>query len=90
MQGYDLTPILTDPSAKVRDHCIIEEDEDVYKATKQEKYKDIRIRTMITEDYRTTIYQGYGNTGDLFDLKKILMSNITYGIMSTIKKFEMD
>jgi len=69
MQGYDLTPILKDPNAKVRDHCIIEEDEDAHKALRKEQYKDIRVRTMITEDYRITIYQGYGNTGDLFDLK---------------------
>ncbi|MHA1525974.1 MAG: sulfatase family protein [Promethearchaeota archaeon] len=70
MQGIDITPILKDPSVKVRDHCIIEEDEDARKTTKQEQYKDIRVRTMITEDYRITIYQGYGNTGDLYDLKK--------------------
>jgi len=70
MQGIDITPILQDPSVKVRDHCIIEEDEDARKTTRQEQYKDIRIRTMITEDYRITIYQGYGNTGDLYDLKK--------------------
>ena len=70
MQGIDITPILQDPSVKVRDHCIIEEDEDARKATKQDQYRNIRVRTMITEDYRITIYQGYGNTGDLYDLKK--------------------
>ncbi len=70
MQGIDITPILQDPSVKIRDHCIIEEDEDARKATKRDQYRNIRVRTMITEDYRITIYQGYGNTGDLYDLKK--------------------
>jgi len=69
MQGYDLTPILMDPSVKVRDHCIIEEDEDAHKATKQDQYKNIRVRTIVTEDYRITVYQGYADEGDLFDLK---------------------
>ena len=67
MQGYDLSPILEDPKIKIRDHCIIEEDED----SQRDSYKlpALRVRTMVTEDYRITVYQGYENTGDLFDLK---------------------
>ena len=67
MQGYNLTPILKNPEIKIRDHCIIEEDED----SQRDSYKlpTLRVRTMVTEDNRTTVYQGYENTGDLFDLK---------------------
>lgn len=67
MQGYDLSPIIKSPKAKIREHCIIEEDED----SQKDSYNlpDLRVRTMVTEDYRITVYQGYENTGDLFDLK---------------------
>ncbi|MHA1784466.1 MAG: sulfatase family protein [Promethearchaeota archaeon] len=70
MQGHDLMPVLRNPSVKVRDNCIIEEDEDAHKATKQGIYRDIRVRTMITERYRMTVYEGFMNTGDLYDLKE--------------------
>ena len=62
-----MTPILNNPEAKIRDHCIIEEDED----SQRDSYKlpTLRVRTMVTEDYRITVYQGHENTGDLYDLK---------------------
>ena len=69
MQGYDITPILKEPSVKIRDHCIIEEDEDAHKTTKQKIYGNLRVRTMVIEDYRITFYQGWEGIGDLFDLK---------------------
>jgi arylsulfatase A-like enzyme len=69
MQGVDLSPILQDPSIKIRDHCIIEEDEDAHKDQKSDKYQTIRVRTMITEDYRISMYQGWENIGDLYDMK---------------------
>ncbi|MFX1481406.1 MAG: sulfatase, partial [Promethearchaeota archaeon] len=69
MQGVDLTPILQDPSINIRDHCIIEEDEDAHKATRQDQYRNIRVRTMVTEDYRITLYEGWEGTGDLYDIK---------------------
>ncbi|TFF86638.1 MAG: DUF4976 domain-containing protein [Promethearchaeota archaeon] len=69
MQGIDITPILRDSSIKLRDHCIIEEDEDAHKTTKKNLFQNIRVRTMVTEDYRLTIYQGWQGLGDLFDLK---------------------
>ncbi|MBD3253441.1 MAG: sulfatase-like hydrolase/transferase [Candidatus Lokiarchaeota archaeon] len=67
MQGYDLTPILQNPGVKIRDNCIIEEDED----SQKDSYKlpDLRVRTMVTENYRISIYQGFENYGDFFDLK---------------------
>jgi len=67
MQGYDLTPILKDPNVQVRDHCIIEEDEGF--ETIPAKLPQYRARTMITDDYRITIYHGHERFGDLFDLK---------------------
>jgi len=69
MQGYDLTPILKNPSFKIRDHCIIEEDQDYEESKDRTKLPSLRVRTMITEDNRITIYQGYEDAGDLFDLK---------------------
>ncbi len=68
MQGHDLTPILKDPKYKVRDQCIIEEDED-FKMKKGTYQTPMRVRTMVTEDYRITIYQGREDTGELYDLK---------------------
>jgi len=67
MQGHDLSPILKKPKVKIRDNCIIEEDED----SQRDSYKlpALRVRTMITENYRITVYQGHEKTGDLFDLK---------------------
>jgi arylsulfatase A-like enzyme len=67
MQGYDLSPIMKNPETSIRDHCIIEEDED----SQRDSYNlpSLRVRTMVTKDYRITVYQGHENTGDLFDLK---------------------
>jgi arylsulfatase A-like enzyme len=67
MQGYDLSPILKNPDAVVRDHCMIEEDEDTLKDATD--FPPFRARTMITDKYRMTIYQGREETGDLYDLE---------------------
>jgi len=65
MQGVDLTPILSDPSQKVRDHCLVEHDEEI------EMFKiKIRLRHFITENYKLTVYNGLKGYGDLFDRKK--------------------
>jgi arylsulfatase A-like enzyme len=63
MQGIDLTPALKDPSNKVRDCCLIEEDEE------RENNNKVRLRTLVTDDYKLTIYKGIDNYGDLFDRK---------------------
>lgn len=64
MQGVDLTPMLEDPSKKVRDHCLVEHDEEI------EMFKTkIRVRHFITEDYKLTVYNGLRGYGDLFDRK---------------------
>ncbi|MFX0083605.1 MAG: sulfatase [Candidatus Hodarchaeota archaeon] len=67
MQGYDLTPIFENPEIRVRDNCIIEEDEDTLRDTTG--FPPFRARTMITDSYRITVYQGREETGDLYDLK---------------------
>ena len=64
MQGEDLTPILEDPSKKVRNHCLIEHDEEI------EMFKiKIRVRHLITADFKLTIYNGLKGYGDLFNRK---------------------
>lgn len=68
MQGYDLTPILKDPNQTIRDHCIIEEDED-FQTIKGNFRPPLRIRTMVTEDYRISVYQGREDVGELYNLK---------------------
>ena len=60
IQGVDLTPVLKDPDAKVRDCCLIEEDEEIGPL-------DIRLRHLITEDYKLTIYAGNEDAGDIYD-----------------------
>jgi arylsulfatase A-like enzyme len=69
MQGYDLTPILKDPNFKVREYCLIEEDED-FQSKKGNYQPPLRIRTLVSENYRITIYQGREDTGELYDLRK--------------------
>jgi len=61
MQGYDITPILTDPTDKIRQQILIEHDEEI------SKDKVFRLRTLVTENHRLTLYDGYENMGDLFD-----------------------
>jgi arylsulfatase A-like enzyme len=60
VQGVDLTPILKDPEAKVRDCCLIEEDEELGPL-------NIRVRHMITETHKITLYAGLEDAGDIYD-----------------------
>ncbi|MCP4761324.1 MAG: sulfatase-like hydrolase/transferase, partial [archaeon] len=60
IQGLDVTPILKDPEAKVRDHCYIEEDEEL-------ALHKIRLRHLITETHSLTKYEGVEGYGDIFD-----------------------
>jgi len=61
MQGYDLIPILKEPTNKVRQQVLIEHDEEIAQD------KIFRLRTLITENHRLTLYDGYDNFGDIFD-----------------------
>lgn len=62
MQGYDITPILNNPNMKIRNCCLIEEDEEV------DPYK-IRLRHLVKADYKITLYEGLRDYGDIFDRK---------------------
>ncbi len=73
MQGYDLTPILRNPDVNVRDHVIIEEDEELPKM-QRDIDTNVRIRTLITKYknslYKLTIRQGYNDYGELINLEE--------------------
>jgi arylsulfatase A-like enzyme len=60
IQGVDLTPVLKNPEEKVRDSCLVEEDEEFGSLT-------IRLRHLITETHKITVYAGLENAGDIYD-----------------------
>jgi len=62
MQGVDISPVLKDPTKKVRDHCLIEEDEEFMTV-------EFRLRHLVTEDYKMTIYNRFPGYGEIFDRK---------------------
>ncbi len=84
MQGYDISPILSNPDEKVRDHVLIENDEEVgtYKA---------RLRHLITEDYKLTIYNSLSNFGDIYDRRNDPqeLNNLWYEEKFNEKRFEL-
>ena len=61
LQGYDISSILEDPSNKIRQQILIEHDEEIVQD------KVFRLRTLITEQHRLTLYDGYDNFGDIFN-----------------------
>jgi arylsulfatase A-like enzyme len=74
MQGVDITPVLKDPDAKVRESCFIEIDEadnGLAKAmpivTEAFGNMEMRIKYLVTGRYSLTIYNGLKGYGDLFD-----------------------
>ncbi|MCP4763679.1 MAG: sulfatase-like hydrolase/transferase [archaeon] len=62
-QGVDINPILENPDAKVRDCVLIEHDEELNKEW------IIRVRTMVTEKYRISMYDDVDDFGEIFDLE---------------------
>ncbi len=62
MQGFDMTPVLSDPKKDVRDSCLIEHDEDIM-------IHSIRLRHLITKDHKITMYHDLENFGDIYDRK---------------------
>ena len=60
IQGVDLTPILKNPEEKVRESCLVEEDEEFGSLT-------IRLRHLITETHKITVYAGLEDAGDIYD-----------------------
>ncbi len=59
--GYDITPILEDPNKKLRKQLLIEHDDEL------QRNDSFRLRTLITETHRLTIYDGLENCGDIFN-----------------------
>lgn len=62
MQGFDVSQILENPNQNVRDSILIENDEEVGPL-------ESRLRHLITEDYKLTIYEGSENFGDIYNRK---------------------
>ena len=62
-QGYDITRILENPTSKIREQLLIEHDEELTHVSRDESF---RLRTLVTERHRLTIYDGY-EKGDIFD-----------------------
>jgi arylsulfatase A-like enzyme len=65
MQGHDASELLKNPASTIRDEILIEEDQlnDILHVG-----TPLRMRTLITEETRLTVYQGYEGA-ELFDLK---------------------
>jgi arylsulfatase A-like enzyme len=61
LQGFDISNIIEDTSNKNRQHLVIEHDEEIAKD------KVFRLRTLITEKHRLTLYDGYDDFGDIFN-----------------------
>ncbi|HEA70791.1 MAG TPA: DUF4976 domain-containing protein [archaeon] len=57
MQGKSMIPILNNPEEKINDSILIEMDDD---------HNDEKTRTLITDDWRITIFRNYG---ELYNLK---------------------
>ncbi len=62
-QGIDFSPIFENSNHRIRDQLLIEHDEEI------SRDKTFRLRTLVTENHRLTIYEGHDKTGDIFDLK---------------------
>jgi uncharacterized sulfatase len=84
MQGYDFTPVLINPEKKVRDSCFIENDEEIGPLKS-------RIRHLITEEYKLTIYESMPNFGDIYDRLNDPeeLNNLWYDPNFKDKRFEL-
>ena len=87
MQGYDMTPVLKEPEnigIQPRDCCLIEIDEEI-------GILNVRLRHLITKDYKLTIYQGFDDFGEIFDRKKdpYELNNLWYDNNLRDKRFEL-
>ncbi len=84
MQGFDMTPILKNSNERIRDYCLIENDEEIGPLIS-------RLRHLITENYKLTIYEGMENFGDIYDRKKDPeeLHNLWYDKDFKEKRFEL-
>ena len=64
IQGHSLVPLLTDPTAVVREHALIEDDG---QRTLKGTNRTIRLRTLVTPEWRLTYYDGFA-FGELYNL----------------------
>ncbi|MFX1568553.1 MAG: sulfatase [Promethearchaeota archaeon] len=87
IQGFDMTPVLKNPEnneIQPRDCCFIENDEEI-------GIINARLRSLITKDFKLTIYEGFEDFGDLFDRKKdpYELNNLWYNNSIKEKRFEL-
>jgi len=84
MQGYDISPILMNPKQKVRDSVLIENDEEVGTL-------EARIRHLVTEDFKLTVYDTLDNFGDIYDRKNdpLEVNNLWYDRNFRDKRFDL-
>jgi arylsulfatase A-like enzyme len=84
MQGYDITSLLKDPTEKVRENVFIENDEEIGPL-------ESRLRHIITENYKLTIYERQPNFGDIYDRKNDPdeLHNLWYGDNFKDKKLDL-
>ncbi|MHA1526525.1 MAG: sulfatase/phosphatase domain-containing protein, partial [Promethearchaeota archaeon] len=84
MQGYNMTSVLERPEEKVRDCCLIEHDDEVgvIKA---------RVRHLVTEDFKLSVYDGLSDFADLYDRKNDPheLHNLWYENDFKEKRFEL-
>lgn len=76
MQGMNMLPVLQSPndsSVEPRNCVLIENDEEVGRL-------NVRLRHLVTKEYKLTMYEGYPHHGDLFDRKSdpYEMNNLWY------------
>ncbi|TXT60755.1 MAG: putative Arylsulfatase [Promethearchaeota archaeon] len=62
MQGYDMSEILKNPNKSMRNHCFIENDEEIGPL-------EARLRHLITDNYKLTVYESLPDYGDIYDRK---------------------
>ncbi|MFW9827928.1 MAG: sulfatase [Candidatus Thorarchaeota archaeon] len=60
MQGYNIAPILENPNVKLRDCIFIENDEEIGTLS-------ARLRHLVTNDYKLTVYNNLRDFGDIYD-----------------------
>jgi len=84
MQGYDMTPVLENPEENIRDSCFIEHDDEVGPI-------QARVRHLVTEDYKLTLYEGLTDFGDIYDRKNDPheLHNLWYENNFKEKRFEL-
>ncbi|MFX1426394.1 MAG: sulfatase [Promethearchaeota archaeon] len=84
MQGFDISPILENPKTKIRDCCFIENDEEIGPLKS-------RLRHLITEQYKLTVYESLPGYGDIYDRKNDPdeINNLWYDENFKEKRFEL-